>query len=129
MVEHGGLAVEDDGVGKEALVAEVGSGFGEVVEELADSVEVVGGGEFGDGDGEGDAVEVGVWGEGGGAADFEDAFGVFLGFEESYGGSGFLDGGEGFGGVWGEDAGGGVVAETRENRHCWLQPESGRGSY
>lgn len=57
VVEHAGLAVEDDGVGEEALVAEVGAGL-EVVEEGGDGVEGLGAGELGDGDGEGDAVEV-----------------------------------------------------------------------
>jgi len=54
---------------------------------------------------------VGIRGEGGGAADIEDALGVGLGFEEVEGGAGLLVGGEGGGGVRGED-GSGEVAET-----------------
>jgi len=57
---------------------------------------------------------VGVRGEGGGAADFEDALGVGLGFEEAEGGAGLLLGGEGRGGVGGED-GSGEVAEAGED--------------
>lgn len=55
MVEHVGLAVEDDGVGEELFVAEVGPGF-EVVEEEADAIKVIGGGKLGDGEGEGATV-------------------------------------------------------------------------
>lgn len=77
-------------MGEEAMVvAKVGAGF-EVVEEAVDSGEVVGGGEFGDGEGEGAAVERGVRGECGGAADIEDALWVGLGFEEREGAAGFL---------------------------------------
>lgn len=62
VVEHAGLAIEDDGVGEEAVVAEVGAGL-EVVEEGGDGGEGLGAGELGDGDGEGHAVEVGLGGE------------------------------------------------------------------
>lgn len=55
MVEHVGLAVEDDGVAEELFVTEVGAGF-EVVKEEADASEVVGGGELGYGEGEGATV-------------------------------------------------------------------------
>ena len=49
-------------MGSETLGFEVGAGGEEFVEELADDIEVVGTGELGDGDGEGDAVEVGCQG-------------------------------------------------------------------
>lgn len=55
MVEHFGLAVEDDGVREELFVAEVGAGF-EIVEEEADAIKVVRGGKLGDGEGEGATV-------------------------------------------------------------------------
>jgi len=55
VVEHVGLTVEDDSVGEELFIAEVGAGF-EVVEEAANAIEVVGGGELGDGEGEGATV-------------------------------------------------------------------------
>jgi len=55
-----------------------------------------------------------VRGEGGGAADVEDALRVGLGFEEVEGGAGLLLGGEGGGGVGGED-GSGEVAEAGDD--------------
>lgn len=67
-------------MGDETLRLEIGAGL-EVLEELANDVEVVGVGELGDGDGEGDTVEVGLRGEGGGLAELDDAARVFLGLD------------------------------------------------
>lgn len=90
MTEHVGLAVKDNGVGEEFFVAaEIGAGF-EVVDQGADAGKVVRGGELGDDEGEVAAVEGEVRGEGGGAADVEDALRLGLGFEEVEGAAGFL---------------------------------------
>lgn len=107
-------------MGDEALRSEIRSGL-EIFKELADGVEVVGVGELGDGDGEGDPVEVGLRRERGGLADVDDAEGVFLGLDEAEGGSGFLLGGEGLG-VRREEGGESAVGErglpeTRDQRH------------
>lgn len=59
--------------------------------------------ELGNGDGESDAVEVGLGGERSGVADFEDFVWVLLGFEEGECRSGLGLGGEWGGGVLGED--------------------------
>ena len=123
MVEHVGLAVEDDGVREEPLGSEVRSGFETFLDVAAEAVEVAGGGEFYDGEGEGGAVEVGVRGKGGGGTDLEDALGVLLGLEEVEGGAALLLRGERGGGVRGENGGvvavvAVVVAEAREHRHC-----------
>ena len=67
-------------MGSETLGFEVGARGEEVVEELSDDIEVVGTGELGDGDGEGDAVEVGVRGERSSAANVEDIVGVLFRF-------------------------------------------------
>lgn len=71
-------------MGKEAFGLEVRSGL-ELFDEEADALVVVGRGELGNSEGQGDAVEVGVGGKGGGAADVEDAFWVRFGFEEGEG--------------------------------------------
>lgn len=89
-------------MGHEALGSEVGAGL-ELIEEVADGIEVLGVGQLGDGDGEGDAIEVGLRSERGGTTDFQDALWVLLGFEEGESGSGFLLGGEWSGGVGRED--------------------------
>lgn len=86
MVEQASLAVKDNGVGKEAFISEVGSGL-ELLDEETDALEVIKLSELGDGKGEGDAVEVGVGGEGGGPANVEDTFRVLFGFKEGEGGA------------------------------------------
>lgn len=73
----------------EALGLKVGARF-EFLQVLADNFEVTGLGELGDGDGEGDAVEVGLGSERSGLADVDDAVGVVLGFKKSERGPGFL---------------------------------------
>lgn len=57
---------------------------------------------------------MGFRGEGGGAADVEDALRIGLGFEEAEGRAGLLLGGKGRGGVGGED-GSREVAEAGED--------------
>lgn len=81
-------------MGCKTLGFEVGAGLELLFEELADDVEVIGTRELGDGDGEGDAVEVGVGSEESRAADLKDFVGVLLGLEEGEGGTGFLLRGE-----------------------------------
>lgn len=75
----------------------------EVFEELGDSIEVIGLGQLGDGEREDDAVEVNLRGEGGGAADFEDLFGVGFRFQKRKGGACLFHAGQGGLAAGGED--------------------------
>lgn len=84
VVDHTRLAEKDDGMREEAVGAEVGAGL-EVFKKGADSVEGLRIGEFGDGGGESDAVEMGVGSERGSSADIDDSGRIGFGFEKGDG--------------------------------------------
>lgn len=99
MVKHVGLTIQNNRVREKPLIFKVRAGL-QFVEVLTDSLEVVGLAELINGFGEGDSIDVTIGSERSGAANFEYAFGILLGFEKLECGFGFLDGSERLGRVW-----------------------------